>query len=87
MSMYNAQTHAEEVVLQVAVWGQAIGFLSKATAFAVEGAPDVFAHVGILNLLLPVAAIGAMYSPNWTSSSPEPRRGVSLRSSSCRSRP
>jgi len=50
-----------EIVVQVAVWGQVIGFLLKATSMALEDAPNLSARAGIWTLVLPVAAISAMY--------------------------
>jgi hypothetical protein len=61
MSMHDAGRRPVEIVVQVAVWGQVIGFLSKAGLMAAEDAPSIFARAGIWTFVFPVAAIGAMY--------------------------
>jgi hypothetical protein len=49
------------IVIRVAFWGQLVGFLSQASFLAYEDAPDIFARVSPLAILIPLLAIAALY--------------------------
>jgi hypothetical protein len=48
-------------VVRAASWGQLVGFLTQAAFLAYEDAPDIFARVSPLAVLIPLLAIAALY--------------------------
>lgn len=49
------------MLVRVAVWGQAIGFLWQVLAMAIEDSPDFFARANPSTFLWPIAVVAAMY--------------------------
>ena len=49
------------ILVRVAVWGQAIGFLWQVLAMAIEDSPDFFARANPSTFIWPIAVVVAMY--------------------------
>ena len=49
------------MLVRIAVWGQAIGFLWHVVALAIEDSPDFFARANPSTFLWPIAVVAAMY--------------------------
>lgn len=49
------------MLVRVAVWGQAIGFLWQVLAMAIEDSPAFFARANPSTFLWPIAVVAAMY--------------------------
>lgn len=49
------------MLVRVAVWGQAIGFLWQVLALAIEDSPDFFVRTNPSMFLWPIAVVAAMY--------------------------
>lgn len=52
-----SRLQANVVLIRVAVWGQAIGFLVMASFLAIEDAPEFFKRVSPWNIIVPIIAV------------------------------
>lgn len=60
MRKHPDQPYAATIV-RVAFWGQLVGFFAQVAFLAYEDAPDVFAGVSPLAILVPLVCIAALY--------------------------